>query len=195
MVGLLHAMAFMVLLLIGWVIWNNKPLPLPLPLNGLKKCLCMRSSALVFTQCKRKTHANGLKKFLFVRIKTSMWWNQVHRWCCGKSKPNPIPIPNLSKPNPNYSRRLGFLSFFSILQCFPRHTIQIVRLWFFVWLNCNEFWAVFIMTMPSCVFKYWIQCICKRVDISENYAVIPFLCSTSFLRREWIRSMEQRKLL
>jgi len=27
MVGLLHAMAFMVLLLIGWVIWNNKPLP------------------------------------------------------------------------------------------------------------------------------------------------------------------------
>ena len=31
MVGLLHAMAFMVLLLIGWVIWNNKPLPLPLP--------------------------------------------------------------------------------------------------------------------------------------------------------------------
>ena len=32
MVGLLHAMAFMVLLLIGWVIWNNKPLPLPLPL-------------------------------------------------------------------------------------------------------------------------------------------------------------------
>ena len=30
MVGLLHAMAFMVLLLIGWVIWNNKPSPLPL---------------------------------------------------------------------------------------------------------------------------------------------------------------------
>jgi len=29
MVGLLHAMAFMVLLLVGWVIWNNKPLPLP----------------------------------------------------------------------------------------------------------------------------------------------------------------------
>ena len=29
MVGLLHAMAFMVLLLIGWVIWNNKTLPLP----------------------------------------------------------------------------------------------------------------------------------------------------------------------
>jgi len=29
MVGLLHAMAFMVLLLIDWVIWNNKPLPLP----------------------------------------------------------------------------------------------------------------------------------------------------------------------
>ena len=26
MVGLLHAMAFMVLLLVGWVIWNNKPL-------------------------------------------------------------------------------------------------------------------------------------------------------------------------
>jgi len=30
MVDLLHAMAFMVLLLIGWVIWNNKPLPLPI---------------------------------------------------------------------------------------------------------------------------------------------------------------------
>jgi len=28
MVGLLHAMTFMVLLLVGWVIWNNKPLPL-----------------------------------------------------------------------------------------------------------------------------------------------------------------------
>ena len=26
MVGLLHAMAFMMLLLVGWVIWNNKPL-------------------------------------------------------------------------------------------------------------------------------------------------------------------------
>jgi len=31
MVGLLHAMAFMVLLLIGWVIWNNKPLPFTHP--------------------------------------------------------------------------------------------------------------------------------------------------------------------
>jgi len=29
MVGLLHAMAFMVLLLIVWVIWNNKSFPLP----------------------------------------------------------------------------------------------------------------------------------------------------------------------
>jgi len=26
MVGLLHTMAFMMLLLVGWVIWNNKPL-------------------------------------------------------------------------------------------------------------------------------------------------------------------------
>ena len=36
MVGLLHAMAIMVLLLIGWVIWNNKPLPnqLPLPIDN-----------------------------------------------------------------------------------------------------------------------------------------------------------------
>jgi len=25
MVGLLHAMAFVMLLLVGWVIWNNKP--------------------------------------------------------------------------------------------------------------------------------------------------------------------------
>jgi len=33
MVGLLHAMAFMVLLLIGWVIWNNIPLPLPFLLS------------------------------------------------------------------------------------------------------------------------------------------------------------------
>jgi len=31
MVSLLHAMVFMVFLLVGWVIWNNKPLPLPLP--------------------------------------------------------------------------------------------------------------------------------------------------------------------
>jgi len=37
MVGLLHAMAFMVLLLIGWVIWNNKPLPLPLPWGNQRK--------------------------------------------------------------------------------------------------------------------------------------------------------------
>ena len=36
MVGLLHAMAFMVLLLIGWVIWNNKPLPLPIQPNFQK---------------------------------------------------------------------------------------------------------------------------------------------------------------
>ena len=35
MVGLLHAMAFMVLLLIDWVIWNNKPLPLPFVYNSL----------------------------------------------------------------------------------------------------------------------------------------------------------------
>jgi len=28
MIGLLHAIAFMVLLLVGWVIWINKPLPL-----------------------------------------------------------------------------------------------------------------------------------------------------------------------
>ena len=35
MVGLLHAMAFMVLLLIGWVIWNNKPLPLPFRSYGV----------------------------------------------------------------------------------------------------------------------------------------------------------------
>ena len=42
MVGLLHAMAFMVLLLIGWVIWNNKPLPLPLPsiLEITWSCVC-----------------------------------------------------------------------------------------------------------------------------------------------------------
>jgi len=32
--------------------------------NGLRKCLCMHSSALVFTRCKRKTHGNGLKKCL-----------------------------------------------------------------------------------------------------------------------------------
>jgi len=30
--------------------------------NGLKKCLCMRSSDLVFTQSKRKKHVKGLKK-------------------------------------------------------------------------------------------------------------------------------------
>jgi len=28
------AMAFMVLLLVGWVIWNNKPLPLPINILG-----------------------------------------------------------------------------------------------------------------------------------------------------------------
>jgi len=28
MVALLHAMALVLLLVIGWVIWNNKPLPL-----------------------------------------------------------------------------------------------------------------------------------------------------------------------
>jgi len=36
--------------------------------SGLKKCLFMRSSAPVFTRRKRKTHVNGLKKYLFVRI-------------------------------------------------------------------------------------------------------------------------------
>ena len=33
LVGLLHAMAFIMLLLVGWVIWNNKPLSLPLSKN------------------------------------------------------------------------------------------------------------------------------------------------------------------
>jgi len=31
MIGLLHAMGFMTLLLVGWVIWNNKPCPCPCP--------------------------------------------------------------------------------------------------------------------------------------------------------------------
>jgi len=39
MVGLLHAMAFMVLLLVGWVIWNNKPSPLPLPKTTCRQLL------------------------------------------------------------------------------------------------------------------------------------------------------------
>jgi len=36
--------------------------------NGLKKCVCMCSSALVFAQCKRKKHMNGLNKCMFVCI-------------------------------------------------------------------------------------------------------------------------------
>jgi len=39
MVGLLDAMAFMVLLLIGWVIWNNKPLPSPRLGSGAQPAL------------------------------------------------------------------------------------------------------------------------------------------------------------
>jgi len=37
MIGLLHAMAFMVLLLVGWVIWNNEPLPLHKSLQTQKR--------------------------------------------------------------------------------------------------------------------------------------------------------------
>jgi len=37
MVGLLYAMAFMVLLLVGWVVWNNKPLPLFHVSNGVRQ--------------------------------------------------------------------------------------------------------------------------------------------------------------
>jgi len=38
MVGLLHvhAMGFMMLLCVGWVIWNNKPLPLHAPTLTLR---------------------------------------------------------------------------------------------------------------------------------------------------------------
>jgi len=38
MVGLLHAMAFMMLLLVVWVIWNNKPFPFPFTRKKLRNC-------------------------------------------------------------------------------------------------------------------------------------------------------------
>jgi len=57
--------------------------------NGVKKCLCMHSSALVLTPCKRKKHVKGLKN-VFLYTLTFMWWNHVHCPCCGRSKPNPI---------------------------------------------------------------------------------------------------------
>jgi len=48
MVGLLHAMAFMVLLLIGWVIWNNKPLPfMSLHTKTWWKRSCMKAREIV----------------------------------------------------------------------------------------------------------------------------------------------------
>jgi len=49
MVGLLHAMAFMVLLLVGWVIWNNKPLPLPSDHLCLVVTFCISVANLAFS--------------------------------------------------------------------------------------------------------------------------------------------------
>ena len=46
MVGLLYAMAFMVLLLIDWVIWNNKPLPFCTPMYASKLWCNFRKSCM-----------------------------------------------------------------------------------------------------------------------------------------------------
>ena len=40
-IGLLHAMAFMMLLLVGWVIWNNKPLTIDYFVKKLRRFKCL----------------------------------------------------------------------------------------------------------------------------------------------------------
>ena len=62
MVGLLHSMAFMVLLLVGWVICNNKPLPLPL---GFSLCDVTKMACFwIFDQLFQAVDANPLTHFL-----------------------------------------------------------------------------------------------------------------------------------
>jgi len=56
MVDLLHAMAFMMLLLVGWVIWNNKPLTIDQSVLPVLR---------YFSDSKRNgVLANGRQKFL-----------------------------------------------------------------------------------------------------------------------------------
>ena len=79
MVGLLYAMAFMVLLLIGWVIWNNKPLPLYLVLS--------------FSQW-----ISVFWKWRFAKFSTSfcvVWvhtWNIQHHWCLSCFQSATVPL-------------------------------------------------------------------------------------------------------
>jgi len=71
MVGLLHAMAFMVLLRIGWVIWNNKPLPLPLVRCEVKEVRAIKINCKLYwkrSKTMQSTIQSSMAKRCFVYL-------------------------------------------------------------------------------------------------------------------------------
>ena len=75
MVGLLHAMAFMVLLLIGWVIWNNKPLPF----RAVKLvCVVPNNQAWKNPGCFSK-RGNNFKIVLLSEGHKLFWWEIIFK--------------------------------------------------------------------------------------------------------------------
>ena len=76
MVGLLHALAFMVLLLIGRVIWNNKPLPLPLSACLLNHVRYSETNYRVFHNCWNKDIGHKSR----ISNDTTMMITFIERW-------------------------------------------------------------------------------------------------------------------
>ena len=109
MVGLLHAMAFMVFLLGDWVIWNNKPLSLYLKYTTVQTIFFKKLDLLNYTKQKQWLRIRlwvWILKFenLFI---CHLWRNSNARQVCNrlgrkklnvKDKPNPNLNPNRS-PN------------------------------------------------------------------------------------------------
>jgi len=100
MVGLLHAMAFMVLLLVGWVIWNNKPLPLPwrarVTLLTWSRSWCMCSCLSRISRAalwRNRLHSlNSMRTMLLSNARPS----QMLKWLCMPTKRSPSCAPALS---------------------------------------------------------------------------------------------------
>ena len=81
MVGLLHAMAFMVLLLIGWVIWNNKPLPLPMFMHFFMEFV-NKPTGLRLHIPKRKMKMNLCSIWPFAQVSDDFYYLDI--WQCSR---------------------------------------------------------------------------------------------------------------
>jgi len=79
--------------------------------SRLKKHLCVDTSVL-FPRSAREKRMWMDWKNVCLHALTFMWRNQVHCWCCGRSKSNPfgfgIPkCPSLLHPQKNWSPKLS----------------------------------------------------------------------------------------